>query len=113
MKPLNNVNEPDLSPSQDLSYIVGVLKGDGCVTSSKKKETSRGYTIKLAVKSKQFCKEFNRALREVNLEASFFFEKTQNLWYSSVSSMKMYNWYKSQDSKVRKVVSYLISKRNV
>ncbi len=56
-KGLRNLNIPNLNPSSDLSYTLGVIFGDGSVFKSE-----RHYSIVLAATSLEFVKEFNRCL---------------------------------------------------
>jgi len=103
---IRNVNNPNLSPSRDLSYLIGVLKGDGSVTCSNISRESKAYFIKLAVKEKRFAKEFTKKLKEINLKPSFFFSEGSELWIASVSSMKMYKWYKKRDLDFESIQMY-------
>lgn len=53
---------PNLEPSQQLSYVIGVLIGDGCVSKYNGK-----YNIILNVTDETFALSFKRALRELGL----------------------------------------------
>jgi len=59
-RPDNLFNTPDLSPSPELSYIIGVYWSDGSAT----KEGSH-YRIKLSVKDRDFVEEFSRCISKV------------------------------------------------
>lgn len=56
---------PDLSPTSALSYIIGVILGDGCVY---KHEAT--YKVVLRAKDKIFVESFRHALSEINLNPS-------------------------------------------
>jgi len=57
-----NKQYPDLSPSPELAYILGVIDGDGCVS---------GYDrIQLGTKDYEFAQEFRRALKVIGLRAN-------------------------------------------
>lgn len=55
--------KPDLSPSEDLGYILGMLKGDGCVFLTDKKT----YRIALDITEGAIAWRFFKALRAINL----------------------------------------------
>jgi len=56
-------NKPNLTPSPSLSYIIGVIFGDGYVDKSNKKRTN--YNIDLDVNDRDFIDTFNEALYHV------------------------------------------------
>lgn len=59
-KPHTCYSIPDLNPSPELSYVIGVIEGDGCVDKS-----SAGHRIRLAVKDRDFVDEFNMRLAKI------------------------------------------------
>jgi intein-encoded DNA endonuclease-like protein len=58
--PLTNINKPNLQRSPCLSYILGVIYGDGSVGKYK-----RHYSIQLAAVNYDFVKEFNKCLTKI------------------------------------------------
>ncbi len=50
-------NHPNLEPNGDLSYVIGVLKGDGSVTYTEK---DYDYAMRLSAIDKDFVEEFSR-----------------------------------------------------
>jgi len=91
----DNKQYPNLEPSPELSYILGVLDGDGSVSSD-------GH-IQLGVKDYKFAKEFERALKAIGLRAKV---KERNNWNKSLKrqehgwkcqaySVVFVRWYRS------------------
>jgi len=69
---------PNLEPSPELSYILGVIDGDGSV---------HGYErIELDVKDYEFAQEFRRALKRIGLRANVI---ERNNWNKSLKR----KWY--------------------
>jgi len=67
----------DLSPTPDLAYILGVLKGDGdvvCVSSGRYKT----WQIRLRVKEKRFALSFKQAVENLNLHTFWWTERAKN-----------------------------------
>lgn len=92
---------PNLTPSRELAYILGVLKGDGCVSKFKGGRTWQ-YQIVLQVADRKFALAFKRALDKIDLHAKF--DKTiqrspryfGRRMYRVIARSKMfYNWYVS------------------
>lgn len=95
---------PDLSSSEVLVYIVGVIKGDGSVG-----DVGKGnYQISLQTHNKRFNESFEEALEEIGLNARTY-EQTRKrkkgdggflngkiTYYQTISlSKKFVNWYES------------------
>jgi len=58
--------KPDLSPTPELSYVLGVCYGDGSkICESSPTQTGRKYRIRLNVRDRSFAEEFARCLSEV------------------------------------------------
>jgi len=57
-----NKQYPDLNPSPELAYILGVIDGDGCVSGHDH--------IYLGTKDYEFAQEFRRALKAIGLRAN-------------------------------------------
>jgi len=84
---------PDLSPSPELAYILGVIDGDGCVS---------GYDyIRLVVKDKEFAEEFAKALKVIGLRANVIernpwhrkLKQYFHSWQCYAYSVVFVNWY--------------------
>lgn len=58
-------NRPDLTPSPSLSYIIGVIFGDGSPNMVRRKTGRTNYNIDLFVTDKDFADAFNEALYQV------------------------------------------------
>lgn len=88
-------------PSEDLAYILGVIKGDGCVTEvhSNGRCTSQ---VQLNTVDKPFAESFVGALEEINLNPRMWlqkFEDKKNQWRVSATSKKFFEWYSNLDLK--------------
>ena len=77
----------NLSPSKELCYIVGVLKGDGSINSNKN-------GIILRVKDEEFAKEFHRCCKTVGMSSKLVFENSQKGWRVLSYSKILINRYK-------------------
>jgi len=85
---------PNLEPSPELAYILGVIDGDGSVN---------GYiNIELDVKDYAFAKEFERALKAIGLRADTrnndhwnkSLERQQKMWKCYACSVVFVRWFK-------------------
>jgi len=88
------IKRPNLVPSADLMYVLGVLKGDGCVY-----KRGRAYLIELSTKSKEFAKSFASALKKLNLTPSLrtrLIKKYENYRVYTVTAISkiFVEWYK-------------------
>jgi len=61
-KPDGTFNKFISKPSQELSYVIGVFLGDGCLRTQ---ADNYEYAIRLKVKDKEFAEEFSRALAKI------------------------------------------------
>lgn len=61
---LKRALKPNLNPSDDLAYILGVLKGDGCVSINR---SNNAHFILLEVTSLNFAQSFSDALELIGL----------------------------------------------
>lgn len=91
--------EPNLEPSVDLAYILGVLKGDGWVYSYPKTSKYRGYRIGLNVTSSDFANEFEVALRKIGLNPNSYIQSDrgpnrQPQTVVSAHSKTFVEWYR-------------------
>lgn len=85
---------PSLELSPELSYILGVLKGDGfCYC------TGNNKNIVLNVNDKDFATSFAEGLRRINLHPKVFslakYESSTTKWRVNCVSEVFYDWYKS------------------
>jgi len=100
-----------LKPSPELSYLTGVMFGDGSMyyRPEKKKATYRsgptGY-IRLCAKSQEFVEAFNRcACRLKGREKPLVIYKSNGLFCVSVSSKVLYDFFKERNiTKFRPVI---------
>jgi len=58
-------NKPNLTPSPSLSYIIGVVFGDGSPNMVRRKSGRTNYNIDLFVTDRDFVDAFNEALHQV------------------------------------------------
>lgn len=77
--------EPDLNPSPELAYVLGVLLSDGFLYYA-----SRKYSIILRAKDKDFVAEFRRCLLKVSKRKVCFFRCKDGLWHASCACKKLY-----------------------
>jgi len=96
--PDNLFNHPKLHPSKELSYILGVLYGDGCVTTSGKST----YVVKLRTTSLIFALKFKEALERIGLNPKIDIEmaskknpRLKDKYVVRAFSKIFYSWYKS------------------
>lgn len=75
-----SIKNPNLSPTAELIYILGVLKGDGYVY-----KRGRANVIELTIKSEEFANSFASALRKIGLAPS--------LWIRSIKRYENYQVY--------------------
>lgn len=95
VNPHQNYNTPNLEPSKCLSYVVGVLVGDGCASKYDKKGAQR-HDIKLKVIDKEFAEEFSRCLASIMGKANpyaVWSNKKDNFWHTAVCSKELYYYY--------------------
>lgn len=91
----------EIIPSKQLSYVLGVLLGDGTVYKTRRvypKKVSFGYMISLSVRNESFAKKFAKNLSEIfNKEVKVYKcdeKKGRGIFYKVfVSSKQFYNWY--------------------
>lgn len=79
----------NLQQSPELTYILGVLKGDGSVWYN---PANRGYVVRLKTSSPFFAQSFASALRQIGLNPSFWFKK---YWHVDARSKTFYEWFKN------------------
>jgi DNA-binding transcriptional regulator WhiA len=92
--------KPRLDVTPDLAYILGVLKGDGCVYKHR-----RGADVKLVTKDYTFARSFAEALTRIGLNPRIYLESNNQSLGRGVyfrveaSSKAFYTWYKSMSLK--------------
>lgn len=102
-KYLPNPFEP--LPSRELSYVLGVLKGDGSVYKTRrhyKKKKNIAYMLNLQVRDKPFAEEFARCLSVIfnkSVKVLTCDEKQdRGIFYKVfLASKSFYEWYYSSD----------------
>ena len=84
--------------NKDLSYLIGVLLGDGFVTEPSKRGN---YRVGLQTVSKEFAQRFKKTLANIGLHpCSYLIEKSkenpkwQNQYVIEATSKRFVNWYK-------------------
>ena len=81
----------NLTPTEDLAYVIGVLKGDGSLLVSTKKRT---YGIQLNAKDEDFCKAFYQSLKAIGLRPHLSQPPSNNgLYRVTAYSKEFYEWY--------------------
>ncbi|GBC69090.1 hypothetical protein HRbin01_00782 [archaeon HR01] len=94
--PYNGIHTPFLKPSENLSYIIGVVAGDGCVwRRSKPRKGYRDCLVGMEVKDRDFAEEFSRRLAVVlGREPPRPRLKKDGKWVVSVMSAVLYQLLK-------------------
>jgi intein-encoded DNA endonuclease-like protein len=116
-KMLNNLLEtillkPNLNMTENLYYIVGLLKGDGCVY-----KNGRSYRICFDNTNKNLSRNIFRALKEIGLNPTLYEVRPSNginklKQYRVVANSKLfYNWYKGLSAK--KLREFLDTKEKI
>jgi len=71
-------NQPDLEPSKDLFYIIGVVHGDGVIYQN----STNSWIIQLQCTNKTFADSFRRSLNKLGLHTRFYeFERNSSIYY--------------------------------
>lgn len=97
---------PNLALSPSLSYILGVLLGDGFVykhtVNRRKGRHDQCYTVALVTKDYEFAEKFAYALREIGLHPCIFQVKMKrknpnwsDVWRIEATSVVLYKWFKN------------------
>jgi intein-encoded DNA endonuclease-like protein len=81
---------PDLHMGTDLAYILGVLRGDGWVSDAK-----NSWRIVLNQTREAFARSFEKALRNIGLNARTTVLAHKGLYMTRASSAEFVQWYKS------------------
>jgi len=88
------LKSPDLSPTPTLSYIVGVVEGDGGVIKDR-----RDYKVRMFSTSKEFIESFKNSLEEMGLNTNVCVCSSDTCkqgyrYLVKAFSKEFYNWYK-------------------
>lgn len=89
-KPSGNPIEWEPTKSKELSYVIGVLYGDGCVYRSKHQ-----YGIRLGVNDRKFAEEFKNSIEKIGLNPSIYKTEEQNKspYIVSAYSKQFVSWF--------------------
>jgi len=104
-KRLNNLREkiiikPNLEMNKDLAYILGILKGDGCVY-----KINNSYKVTLDITDKRIALSFMDALRKINLNPHMLEINPSNgigkrkKYVVNACSIKFGSWYEQLNIK--------------
>jgi len=85
---------PNLGFSENLAYILGVLKGDGWINKNK-----WNYRVGLSATELNFVESFAESLKQIGLNPEITLRKLPNpnhhdQYYLEANSKEFYNWYK-------------------
>ena len=98
-KPPANQIKPLTNPSMNLSYILGVLLGDGWLYNYK-----NNYFIGLDTIEYNFSNSFFKSLKTINLNPNIF-KKGVKYWRTIASSKLFYQWFNNLDFKeIKKII---------
>jgi intein-encoded DNA endonuclease-like protein len=100
--PFNRMNLVELSPSPELSYIVGVFFGDGSIYLDNAGGGYK-YKVRLKVVDKEFAEEFKRCLESIGLKPSLRFERNKtrtDRWCVEAYSKSLYTFLKQPKEKL-------------
>ena len=104
------MKNPNLNVSTDLAYILGVLKGDGCVT--KHIKCSAQNSIVLNVTDIKFAKSFASSLKNIDLNPTVFsIKKRKNQIRVRAFSIMFSKWYNSLN--LERIEEMLTDKRHI
>lgn len=81
--------------SRELSYVIGVLIGDGSVYFQKRK----AYILQLRSKDRSFNEEFARCLGKLfkkKVKVIPYEQRGKRYWHTSISSKAFYSWWKTR-----------------
>jgi len=107
---LQKRGHPDLRPSVDLFYILGVIKGDGFTRV--REESPSYYLVGLGTISEKFARSFVHALQSINLNPQLYSHdppsghSKKHISYSvKASSKEFVKWYRSlSEDDIRKMI---------
>ncbi len=100
--PFNRMKYVKLEPSPELSYIIGVMFGDGSISFGRSGRSYK-YRIRLKVIDKEFAEEFKRCLEALGLNPSLRLERDKtrtDRWCVEVCSKSLYMFLKQPKEKL-------------
>jgi len=100
-----NKIEPDLTPTPNLSYILGVIEGDSSVFHC----DSHRYIIAMETTARKFNLSFEKALEAIKLNPNTYEIKSRKTWRTRANSKAFYDWYNSLD--LEKIEEFLSGRR--
>jgi len=89
---------PNLNSSPTLSYVLGVLKGDGFIARKR-----RGLVVGLHQEDESFAESFRNALEKLNLNPYQYSPPSTNLIRVEANSKKFCKWYKGLGSGFKEI----------
>ncbi|MBU3905068.1 MAG: hypothetical protein KJ906_02895, partial [Nanoarchaeota archaeon] len=93
------VSKPKLDPSYELSYLLGVLKGDACIYKTKYGRRYE-YIIQLGVRDKEFAEYFLDSIEKIfsrRVKIIQYRDDRNKLFYRvSMRSKTFFEWYGSK-----------------
>jgi len=102
--PFGKTNKFDDEPSPELSYIIGVMLGDGF-----KRFDGKGYLLRLDVNDKEFAEEFGKNLAKV-LEKDKpykpFWNEKHKQWIVVARSILLYRFLNSPFKELKTYIEY-------
>jgi len=101
--PLGKVNKFDDRPSPELSYIIGVILGDGF-----KRFDGKGYLLRLAVDDKEFAEEFGKCLAKVLGRKPYkpYWNKKPKQWIVAGCSILLYKFLDKPLEELKPCIEY-------
>jgi len=81
--------------SKELSYVLGVLYGDGCVTSYKRGDSNKQYRLRLKTADEIFADKFKESLKEIGLKNIRKYQ--YELFWIETDSLLFVRWFQSLD----------------
>jgi len=91
--------EVNMNPSENLSYVLGVIKGDGCVCIGENKGGHTWGRVILTQIHPKFAESFENALKNLGFNSNTFIQKKSNCTQGFVyctygTSLRFARWYK-------------------
>jgi len=100
-----NKIEPDLTPTPNLSYILGVIEGDSSVFH----RNHHRYIIAMETTTRKLNLSFEEALKAIGLNPNTYEIKSRKTWRTRANSKAFYDWYNSLD--LEKTEEFLSGRR--
>ena len=101
-QPSQHLLHPNLDPTPELAYILGILKGDGSAFRTKENK----YIISLETITNKFNASFEKALKSIGLNPRTYYIKKKNTWATQARSKIFIGWYISLSlGKIREFLS--------